>query len=108
LYPLSDYLSFSIQDPITVAFSLNSKPDQGVSSMQFLKKLNVTAVSSFLTVGVAQAAEPTPADWFNAGRQTVIDAKHLHSNERRAKNVILFIGDGMGISTITASRIYDG
>ena len=109
MYPLSDYLSFSIQDPITVAFSLNSEPDQGVSSMRFLKKLSVTAVSSILTVGVVQAAaEPTPADWFNAGRQTVIDAKHLHSNERQAKNVILFIGDGMGISTITASRIYDG
>ncbi len=28
--------------------------------------------------------------------------------EPRAKNVILFIGDGMGISTITAARIYAG
>lgn len=28
--------------------------------------------------------------------------------EPRAQNVILFIGDGMGISTITAARIYDG
>lgn len=26
----------------------------------------------------------------------------------RAKNVILFIGDGMGISTVTAARIYEG
>lgn len=26
----------------------------------------------------------------------------------KARNVILFIGDGMGISTITAARIYDG
>jgi alkaline phosphatase len=26
----------------------------------------------------------------------------------RAKNVILFVGDGMGISTITASRIFEG
>lgn len=26
----------------------------------------------------------------------------------RAKNVILFIGDGMGVSTLTAARIYDG
>ncbi len=25
---------------------------------------------------------------------------------RRAKNVILFIGDGMGVSTITATRVY--
>ena len=28
--------------------------------------------------------------------------------ETKAKNVILFIGDGMGISTITAARIFDG
>ena len=28
--------------------------------------------------------------------------------EPRAKNVILFIGDGMGIATITAARIYEG
>lgn len=26
----------------------------------------------------------------------------------KAKNVILFIGDGMGVSTVTAARIYDG
>ena len=26
----------------------------------------------------------------------------------RAKNVILFIGDGMGVSTVTAARIFDG
>jgi alkaline phosphatase len=30
------------------------------------------------------------------------------TEQPRAKNVILFIGDGMGISTITAARIYDG
>jgi alkaline phosphatase len=76
--------------------------------MHFLKKLSVVAVSSILTAGVVQAADPTPADWFNTGRQTVIDAKHLHPIEGHAKNVILFIGDGMGVSTITASRIYDG
>lgn len=28
--------------------------------------------------------------------------------KKKAKNVILFIGDGMGITTITAARIYDG
>lgn len=26
----------------------------------------------------------------------------------RAKNVILFVGDGMGVTTVTAARIYDG
>ena len=28
--------------------------------------------------------------------------------EKRAKNIILFIGDGMGVSTVTAARIFDG
>ncbi|EGW19983.1 alkaline phosphatase [Methylobacter tundripaludum] len=76
--------------------------------MPFLKKISVVAVSSILTAGVVHAVEPTPEDWFDAGRQTVIDAKHLTQNERHAKNVILFVGDGMGVSTITASRIFDG
>ena len=30
------------------------------------------------------------------------------SSEEKAENVILFIGDGMGISTVTAARIFDG
>ncbi|MBP6014377.1 MAG: alkaline phosphatase [Alphaproteobacteria bacterium] len=29
-------------------------------------------------------------------------------NTRRAKNIILFVGDGMGITTVTAARIYQG
>lgn len=29
-------------------------------------------------------------------------------NNGVAKNVIVFVGDGMGISTITAARIYQG
>ena len=37
-----------------------------------------------------------------AGAQDADPAPH------KAKNVILFIGDGMGISTVTAARIYDG
>ncbi|MEI8210264.1 MAG: alkaline phosphatase, partial [Methylococcales bacterium] len=76
--------------------------------MQFFKKLNLIATVSILTVGTAHAVEPTPVDWFNAGYQTVFNAKRLIANNRHAKNVILFIGDGMGVSTITASRIYDG
>ena len=32
----------------------------------------------------------------------------LSSDKQTAKNVILFIGDGMGVSTVTATRIFDG
>lgn len=76
--------------------------------MQFIRKISVAAVGAVIAAGSAIAAEPTPQDWFNAGHQTVVDAKHLRPTKGPAKNVILFIGDGMGISTITASRIFDG
>ena len=35
-------------------------------------------------------------------------ALHVHMNTGIAKNVILFIGDGLGMTTHTAARIYKG
>lgn len=35
-------------------------------------------------------------------------ARSSRAHGRRAKNVILFIGDGMGVSTVTAARILEG
>lgn len=75
--------------------------------MKISTMMGVAAMSAMVT-GIAQAADPTPAEWFSAGRQAVIDAKGLTKVDKKAKNVILFVGDGMGISTITASRILDG
>ena len=48
--------------------------------------------------------------WFDAGKQTVYNAGQLEEilTQGAAKNVILFVGDGMGISTVTASRIFAG
>ncbi|NOT83319.1 MAG: alkaline phosphatase [Methylococcaceae bacterium] len=76
--------------------------------MKFSTIVGVAAVSSMITTGIVQAADPTPAEWFSAGRQAVVNAKSMAKYDKKAKNVILFIGDGMGISTITAARIYDG
>jgi alkaline phosphatase len=64
-------------------------------------------------LGGAAAAQdvPTSADeWFEAGREDMQSNKFVNSlpNVRRAKNVILFVGDGMGVSTVTAARILEG
>jgi alkaline phosphatase len=48
------------------------------------------------------------ADWYNAGNAFMAQNKALFNNTRRAKNVILFVGDGMGVSTVTAARILEG
>jgi alkaline phosphatase len=75
----------------------------------------LAAAISMLAVPVVQAqAAPavqgpeSVADWYNAGNEFIAQGKALHSNSRRAKNVILFIGDGMGVSTVTAARILEG
>lgn len=74
----------------------------------------VAATFSLSAVVPTHAAEPAVQglesvdDWWNAGQAFIADGEKLHANMRRAKNVILFVGDGMGISTITASRILEG
>ena len=42
------------------------------------------------------------------GRAAVARAVALHPEAGRAKNVVLFVGDGMGIATVTAARILEG
>ena len=44
------------------------------------------------------------AFWQHKGLQDIQKALELHRNEKVAKNIILFIGDGMGLPTITAAR----
>lgn len=44
--------------------------------------------------------------WFIAGENNVDDK--IFSRFPKAKNVILFVGDGMGVSTVTAARILEG
>jgi alkaline phosphatase len=47
-------------------------------------------------------------DWWNAGQRFIDANRRFQRNTRKAENVILFVGDGMGISTITAARILEG
>ncbi|MCQ8103490.1 alkaline phosphatase [Methylomonas sp. SURF-2] len=58
-----------------------------------------------------QASDQVPssaAEWFKAGQNAVLVNKKDLQELRKAKNVILFVGDGMGVSTVTATRILEG
>lgn len=44
--------------------------------------------------------------WFESGLKELKHALGQSLNTRRAKNVILFVADGMGPATVTAARIY--
>lgn len=50
----------------------------------------------------------TPETWKSGGEAAIARAKSLKFKKGKAKNVILFVGDGMGISTLTAARILEG
>ena len=46
--------------------------------------------------------------WQKQAQDELKRAKNLKPNIGVAKNVILFLGDGMGVSTVTAARILHG
>lgn len=75
------------------------------------KKLRLySAIALLLSSGInAQVlpASQTSSNWYIDGAQNVSEQVTV-SGIGKAKNVILFVGDGMGVSTLTASRIYQG
>ncbi|NXS97272.1 PPBI phosphatase, partial [Jacana jacana] len=53
-------------------------------------------------------AEKTPGYWNRGARKSLELALALQPTAQRAKNIILFMGDGMGLPTMSAARIYKG
>ena len=51
---------------------------------------------------------PPDIDWNADAQATLQEALKIKRNTNVAKNVILFLGDGMGVSTVTGGRIYAG
>ncbi|XP_004868185.1 intestinal-type alkaline phosphatase-like isoform X2 [Heterocephalus glaber] len=60
-----------------------------------------------LTLGIIPEEE-NPAFWNQKGAEALAAAKKLQPIQTAAKNLILFLGDGMGVSTVTATRILKG
>jgi alkaline phosphatase len=60
------------------------------------------------TAALADSFEGPGADWRALAEDEVAARLNRPQREGRARNVILFIADGMDIGTITAARILDG
>lgn len=54
---------------------------------------------------LAASAEESPAQWFRDGAER---AHQLGAGTVPARNLIVFIGDGMSLTTVTAARILEG
>lgn len=79
--------------------------------MPFPVDCRLVALASTLLATSAFAADPASVDdnpYFRNGQETLAARAALKPNTRKAKNVILFVGDGMDPTTVSAARIFDG
>lgn len=84
--------------------------------MKFKPMLALTvAVGAISLSGATQASPqsfPAPASdatsWYNLAAGEVLAARKQNRVDTPVKNVIFFVGDGMGVSTVTAARILQG
>src|SRR4051812_45317893 len=85
------------------------------------KKILSKSLSVFITLSIvittfAQTSQKiypvkrqeSAETWLKDGQAAIERAKALKPNKKKAKNVILFLGDGMGVTTLTATRILEG
>ncbi|XP_028394024.1 alkaline phosphatase-like [Dendronephthya gigantea] len=70
----------------------------------------IVAVAGFFTCVPADKIydDQVKNQWFKDGNNLIKKNLGVKPNTNPAKNVIFFLGDGMGISTTTAARIFDG
>uniref|UniRef100_A0A4W4FR66 Alkaline phosphatase n=1 Tax=Electrophorus electricus TaxID=8005 RepID=A0A4W4FR66_ELEEL len=53
-------------------------------------------------------SEAEPFYWNEQAKKSLDEALRLRPHVHRAKNIVLFVGDGMGVSTVSAARILRG
>lgn len=79
--------------------------------MQLHHPLLLSVLLHASAVGAGPSPETTtetPDGWYRQGGNSLQQALAQRPRTGRARNVILFLGDGMGITTVTASRILAG
>ncbi|XP_038129042.1 alkaline phosphatase, tissue-nonspecific isozyme isoform X2 [Cyprinodon tularosa] len=74
------------------------------------KRAALIAFSLLATLGIsgAKVEEENPEFWRSKAKQTLQSILDRKLNTNVAKNVVLFLGDGMGMTTFTAARILKG
>ncbi|XP_051010202.1 alkaline phosphatase, germ cell type-like [Acomys russatus] len=61
-----------------------------------------------LSLSIIPVEEKNPDFWNQKAKEALDVAKKLQPIQTSAKNLIIFLGDGMGVSTVTATRILKG
>ncbi|NXQ25691.1 PPBT protein, partial [Alaudala cheleensis] len=74
-----------------------------------MKALLILLLAQLCSASLVPEREKDPEYWRRQAQETLQNALRLQRlNQNVAKNLILFLGDGMGVSTVTAARILKG
>lgn len=76
-------------------------------ALKFAMTASVLVLSSLARADDAKIVQ-TDDVYFKAAKAQMDKVLAQKPNTNRAKNVILFVGDGFGVATVTAARIFDG
>jgi alkaline phosphatase len=76
--------------------------------MMMMRALLLAATLATSVSAAPTLETPLKDQWWADGRAALDSRLKVVNRPKRAKNVILMVGDGMGITTITAARIFDG
>jgi alkaline phosphatase len=68
----------------------------------------IIAAAFYLPAASAAKAAQDTSHWKRTGEAALSEARKYRPIETMARNLILFVGDGMGVSTVTAARILAG
>lgn len=95
-------ISILISSALLSACNEPARPDSATTT-------DVSAASAPAEVTTTNNhAAVSSAEWYKAGKEQAASKIAEQPIQGKAKNLILVIGDGMGVATITASRIYAG
>jgi alkaline phosphatase len=76
-----------------------------------MMRLMMMAAAMAVSVPVMAAPvldTPVKDGWWQGGRAALDARLKVVNRPKRARNIILMVGDGMGVTTLTAARIFDG
>jgi alkaline phosphatase len=83
-----------------------------------MRRTTASCAGAVLVVGALAACRPSEPEpvplpqsrdpYFVSARRALEGARRLTPLGKTARNIILFVGDGMGVSTVTAARIFEG
>lgn len=93
---------------LTVLAAGPSLADNSANSPEHIRGKSAATARGANPSPAAPAREESAQQWFRDGARAAREAADLRPKPGKARNVILFVGDGMGLSTIAAARMREG